>query len=68
MKKESPDRWGIIVRLAEEELGVSRMAVQKWRQRQVPHKWRPLLLDAAAIRNVSLSREDFEELERGTAA
>lgn len=54
------DQWNFIEREAK-SLGVTKHAIQKWRERgRVPHKYRlPLLARAASI-GVALSLEAFE--------
>ncbi|MGB0854884.1 MAG: hypothetical protein ACPGSI_16430 [Pikeienuella sp.] len=42
------------------EMGVSAVAVEKWRERGVPHKWRLPLLDEAEKRGIDIDRAWFE--------
>ena len=47
------------------QLGVSRFAVDKWRQRQtIPHKWRPHLVIHT---NGAISWKHFELLDKAAA-
>jgi hypothetical protein len=53
--------WDLVERAAL-QLGVSRFAVDKWRQRQtVPHKWRPHLVIHT---NGAISWKQFELLDK----
>lgn len=42
------------------EMGVGKYAVDKWRLRGVPHKYRLPLIRMAAERGVQLTEEDFQ--------
>lgn len=53
------DHQDLIEKLALDSLGMSYRAVLKWRQRQVPHRWRLPLIRAAAERGVVLRDSDF---------
>lgn len=41
-------------------IGASKFARSKWSLRGVPHRWRLKIIQAAAIRGVQLSEDDFE--------
>jgi hypothetical protein len=58
-KKSTSQQWAFIEAEAA-ALGVGPKALEKWRVRGVPYRWRLPLLDRAHHRKIMLSREIFD--------